>query len=408
MFFRENPVWSKILLFSVALFFLRIADGIISFWAPSQIQEALGNSTWMGIVISFQSVIGFLADLFLPGLIRNARVKTLLVWAIILSAATSFAFIGSQYAPFVLLFLIAMAIWGIYYELLHFAQYQFMGASVSPHLRSSAWGILNIFTSISYFFGPLIAAVVLVKGLVVTEVVFMSFLIIGLFLLVSLKVVKDVDGENWGEGHVNAKSELKHWLTLAKVIWPIITINLLLGFIDSTFWTTGAVWTEKLAGESFWGGLFLPFYQLPAIFLGLIIAKWGIYKGKKILAEKFLILAGIFLMLFAVSSNIIWILAMVLAASTAVAICYPLVEGVYTDLVSRMGRDKEDMVGLSGSTLNLAYIIGPPIAGILASQIGERLSFSYLGLLVILVSLGLLFVTPKKLRLPQNEIETWK
>ncbi len=360
----------------------------------------------MGLVISFQSVIGLFADLFLPGLLRNAHAKRLLIWAIILSAITSALFIGSQYFPYVLLFLAAMAIWGVYYELIHFAQYQFVGGSVGPHLRTSVWGVLNVFTSVSYFLGPLIAAVVLLKGMVATETVFLSFLAIALFMLVSLKVVQDGKSQ-WGKEHVSPMGELKHWIRLSKVIWPVIVINILLGFVDSTFWTTGAVWTERLAGESFLGGLFLPFYMLPSVFLGYAIVKWGIYKGKKILSEKLLIAAGGFLMLFAVSDNIIWILAMVLLSASAIAISYPLVEGVYTDLVSRMGRDKEDMIGLSGSTFNLAYIIWPPIAGFLTSQIGERLSFSYLGLILILASVGLLFVTPKKLRLPQNEIHEW-
>lgn len=360
----------------------------------------------MGIVISFQSVIGFIADLVFPGLLKNTRSKSMLIWAIIMSGATSVMLIGSVYFPFVLLFLLTMAVWGVYYELMNFAQYQFMGSTVPSHMRSSAWSVSNIFYNLSYFLGPLFAAFILLKGFVVTESVFISFLVIGFFMLTFLKIVHDVPINN-EVLDVNPFAELKHWLTLSKVIWPVIVISLLLGFIDATFWTTGAVWTEKLAGINFAGGLFLPFYQLPSIFLGLTIAKWGIYKGKKILTEKFLIVAGLFLMLLAVSPNIFWILAMVLISSIALSISYPLLEGVYTDIVARMGHSGKDMIGLTSSTVNLAYIIWPPIAGIIASQIGERFAFSYLGLLVILAAIGLLFVTPKKLRLPQEEIKTW-
>lgn len=407
LFFKENPIWNKVLLFSLIIFFLRISDGIISFWAPNQIQESLGNSTWMGLIISFQSIVGFLADIFLPSLLSDVHSKRILTWAIVLSAITSVMFIGTDYFPFVLFFLVAMAIWGVYYELLHFAQFQFMGTVVPPHMRSSAWGVLNTFTNMAYFLGPLIAAALLIKGIVITESVILSFLVIGFFLLISIKVVHDtpvvVDNQR-----INPLIELVHWLKLSKVVWPVIIINMLLGFIDSTFWTTGAVWTEKLATTSFWGSLFLPFYQLPAIFLGLIIARWGIYKGKKLLSEKLLIVAGVCLMLFAVSENVFWILSMVLISSVAIGTCYPLVEAIYSDLVSRMGHEKDDMIGLSGSTLNLAYIIWPPIAGILVGQIGERMSFSYLGLLVILTAIGLLFITPKKLHLPQGEIKAWE
>src|SRR4030042_400851 len=61
--FLEDKVWSKVILFSFTLFLIRIADAIISFWAPNQIQSSLGSSAWMGIIISFQSIIGFGADL---------------------------------------------------------------------------------------------------------------------------------------------------------------------------------------------------------------------------------------------------------------------------------------------------------------------------------------------------------
>lgn len=401
----KNPLVVKILFFSTALFFLRLADGIIAFWAPNQIQETLGNSTWMGIVISFQSVIGLLSDIYLPGILRNSHTKTLLYWAVILSAVTSFIFIGSIYMPYILLFLVAMALWGIYYEFLHFAQFQFMGTAVPANMRTYGWGIINVSMSIAYFLGPLIAAFLLARGTLVTEAVFLSLLIIGLFVTVFLKILHNPAPEKLK--HTGALTEINHWRKLIKVIWPAVVITSLLGFMDSTFWTTGAVWTEKLAETNPIGGFFLSFYQLPAIFLGFVVAKWGVYRGKKVLAEKFLIIAGVSLMLFAISDNILFLLLMVLICASAVGAIYPLIEAVYSDLISRMGHDKEDMIGLSASTLNIAYIIWPPIAGFIASQIGERLSFSYLGLLVILASIGLLATTPKKLRLPQTEIHSW-
>lgn len=187
-----------------------------------------------------------------------------------------------------------------------------------------------------------------------------------------------------------------------------MVISLVLGFIDSTFWTTGAVWTEKLAKINYLGGLFLPFYQLPAIFLGVIVAGWGIYRGKKILTEKLMIIAGLFLAALALNSSIYWQLAMVFLSSVALAVCYPLLEGVYTDIVSRMGKEKNDMIGLTSSVANVSYIVWPPIVGIIAGFVGERLTFSIVGGLVVAVSAILLFVTPKKLRLPQTEIKSWE
>jgi MFS family permease len=406
MAFLGDKVWSKVILFSLTLFLLRLSDAIISFWAPNQIQSSLNSSVWMGFIISFQSIIGFGADLIFPTLLRTTKTKRLVFWAIIMSALTSFFLAASTVQPFIAIFLITMTLWGIYYEFVAFANYQFMGSVVPPHLRTAAWGIMGTFVNLAYFLGPLIAAAVLLKSYVLAEGIILVFLVLSLLLLSLFKGHRDVQAKI-DIKEINPFTELKHWLTLSKHIWPVMILSLLLGFIDSTFWTTGAIWTEKLAKINYLGGLFLPFYQLPAIFLGAVVAGWGIYKGKKILTEKFLIVAGIFLIGLALNGSIYWQLAMVLLASSALSICYPLLEGVYTDIVARMGKEKNDLIGLTSSVVNISYIIWPPVVGIVAALIGERLTFSFVGVLVVVVSVILLFVTPKKLRLPQEEIKSW-
>jgi MFS family permease len=407
MAFLGDKVWSKVILFSLTLFLLRLSDAIISFWAPNQIQSSLNSSVWMGFIISFQSIIGFGADLIFPTLLKTTKTKRLIFWAIIMSALTSFFLAASTVQPFIAIFLITMTLWGIYYEFVAFANYQFMGSVVPPHLRTAAWGIMGTFVNLAYFLGPLIAAAVLLKSYVLAEGIILVFLCLALLLLSLFKGPRDVSAKI-DIKEINPFTELKHWLTLSKHIWPVMILSLLLGFIDSTFWTTGAIWTEKLAKINYLGGLFLPFYQLPAIFLGAVVAGWGIYKGKKILTEKFLIVAGIFLIGLAVNGSIYWQLAMVLLASSALSICYPLLEGVYTDIVARMGKEKNDLIGLTSSVVNISYIIWPPVVGIVAALIGERLTFSFVGVLVVVVSVILLFVTPKKLRLPQEEIKRWE
>jgi MFS family permease len=405
--FTKDVVWSKVILFCFTLFFIRLADAIISFWAPNQIQSALASPVVMGLIISFQSGIGFAADLVFPRMLRTTKARRLIFLSIIMSALTSLFLAGSVFKPFILIFLVTMAIWGIYYELISFADYQFMGSVVPVTMRSGVWAVAGMFINLAYFLGPLIAAYLLIRGYFVTEIVIFLCLIIG-FIIFTLTKNSHDGATQIDLKEVNPWVELKHWLTLSEHIWPAIILSLLLGIIDSTFWTTGAVWSEKLASINIIGGLFLPLYQLPSIFLGVFIAEWGIYKGKKILSEKILIIAGLFLIGLAVNGTIAWQLAMVLLSSIALAISYPLVAGVYTDIIARMGKEKKEMIGLISSITNVAYVIWPPVAGYIALRVGERLTFSVVGGLVVAVSVILLFVTPKKLRLPQSEIKNWK
>jgi MFS family permease len=73
-----------------------------------------------------------------------------------------------------------------------------------------------------------------------------------------------------------------------------------------------------------------------------------------------------------------------------------------------MGKERNDLIGLTSSVVNISYVVWPPIAGVMAGIVGERITFSVVGALVVIVSVILLFITPKKLRLPQTEIKKWE
>jgi MFS family permease len=66
------------------------------------------------------------------------------------------------------------------------------------------------------------------------------------------------------------------------------------------------------------------------------------------------------------------------------------------------------MFGLSSSMFSLAYIIGPVVSGWLVTLVGEIGSFVVLGEITVVVAGLLLLVTPRKLRLPQQELTTWE
>ena len=120
-----------------------------------------------------------------------------------------------------------------------------------------------------------------------------------------------------------------------------------------------------------------------------------------------MLISGVMLGLLGLFEGVIWQLSLVFLASCALSVSYPLTDAVYSDILARMGRERKHMLGLSSSTMSLAYIVGPAVAGLVASMVGERMTFSVLGISVILVSILLLVVTPKKIKLPQTEIDGW-
>jgi MFS family permease len=147
---------------------------------------------------------------------------------------------------------------------------------------------------------------------------------------------------------------------------------------------------------------------MPALFMGFVVTRWGIYKGKKKTALKFLILASLFLILMVFDLPIPIYILCVFMSSLMLGVTYPLIDAVYSDIVARMGRERKHLVGLSNSTSSLAYIIGPIIAGLITRFVGSKLTFVVAGIATLIIAIILMFITPKKLKLPQTEIKTWE
>ena len=408
--FREltkNPLWLKVASLSLILFFTFLADAILSYWVPNFLEVTLKNTSLVGLVMGFSSVIGLLADLILPQVIKGVTVRKLVLLSIVTSFIFALTLLWATWTPFIILLLMSMAVWGIYYEFLGFATQQFVADSTPVKFHTAAWGIIGVFKSAAYFLGPILAGNFLSRGTEFPLYVSLLFLLISYAFLLTYRKHHDRPISVKIE-EVNLVREFEHWATLFSHVWPVVVMSLMMGIIDASFWTVGAIWNEVLAERHWLGGMFLSFYILPSLFVGFIVAKWGVYKGKKKTAEKFLLLSGILFAVLGIYEGVVWQVMIVLFASIVLSLVYPLVDGVYSDITARMGRERKHMIGLSNSTMSVAYIIGPPLSGFIASLVGNQNTFVVLGISTALIATILLFVTPKKLLLPQEEINLWK
>lgn len=225
-----------------------------------------------------------------------------------------------------------------------------------------------------------------------------------LFLFIKLPHSQEKDESIHG---VHLVDEIKHWYSLGIRVWPILILSILAGVVDATFWTTGTILNDHLAEQNSVGGWFLSAYMLPSLFIGVIVAKWGVSEGKKKWAERLMFLGGAMLGLIAWVESVEAVILVVILSSILMSMSWPLMDAVYTDLVVRSRRGRKHMIGLSSSTLSLAYVIGPILAGALSQQFGEIETFAIIGWCVAIISGILLVVTPKKLHLPQAEMKVW-
>src|SRR3989344_4917125 len=257
----KDPIWTKILTLGLILFFILLSDAILSYWVPNFLEDALKSPFAMGLVISF---------------------------SLLLFSATTRAFI--------LTILAAMAVWGVYYELLGFADQQFVSDSVPFRLHATAWGVISIFKSLAYLLGPVIGGILLAKNLTAPLGV-SFFLALATMVILFLSRGKHERKIEIEVDKANLIKELEHWKVLFVHVWPVVFLSFFMGLVDATFWTTGAVLNNDLSKINVAGGFFLPLYEIPTLVVGLILAKKKIYIGKKKLAEKLFLLSGVFLIL---------------------------------------------------------------------------------------------------------------
>ncbi|KKR09880.1 MAG: Major facilitator superfamily [Candidatus Woesebacteria bacterium GW2011_GWA1_39_21] len=403
----KDPLWRKTVNLSLVLFFVFFADAILSTSVPGLVETFFKSPIVMGFVLSFSSIVGLGVDLIFPQIIRGIRFNKLLFFGILCSLVFSLSLIWATLTPFILVFLVAMAIWGIYYEVIGFANHQFVADTIPYRLHASTWAFMGVFKNLAYFLGPLFAGFLISTGPRVPAYFAIIFALVSLLILYLTKKQHErpltIEVEK-----ISFVCEIEHWGILFKSIWPIFIMSVVLGIIDAVFWTTGAVYTEVLTKTSFWGRWFLPMYALPSLFVGFIVAKKGIVSGKKKSAMLFFLLSGIFLAMITVYDSILWELLAVFCSSLALAVTYPLIEGVYSDVIERMGTQRKHMIGLCSSTTSISYIVGPILAGFVSSQVGSKMTFTYLGYAVIIVAFFLMITTPKKIKLPQTQIKKWK
>lgn len=402
----KDPVWLKVTTLTITLFFLFLSDAILAFWVPNFLSVKFADEAKVGLIIAFSSLIGLGADIILPQLIRGVSVRRLIFFSIVFSFIFSLTLLGNTYMPFILVSLISMAVWGIYYEFMCFAQQQFVSDSTPLKLHASAWGFLGVFKALAYLIGPIISASFWRENLQFPLYLGLTFSFLS---FISLNIMgkenrRKIDIE---PSKVNLMAEMGHWKALFARVWPIVLLSLIFGVIDSFYWTVGAVWMEELSVSSFWGKLFLSAYTAPSLFMGFVVAKWGLYKGKKKMSIKFFILSSLILMTMPLVKSVFLIVVIVFISSALLSISYPLLEGVYSDIVSRMGRERSHLIGLVSSSRSIAYIVGPVLAGFIAKMSGVGKSFSIMAIGSLIIGIFLLLVTPKKIKVPQSEIKNW-
>ena len=160
------------------ILFFMLFDGIITYLIPLVISEQGFSKTLVGIIIGSAAISGAFFDFAIYKIFKNAFYRRLFI----IMFAVCFVYIFLVWsANSFLLYLLAMIIWGFYYDLKNFGTLDFVSRYSPKKELSSNFGILQIFQSIGYLLAPLIT------GFVVIDIVgWKPFVLATVFLSISV------------------------------------------------------------------------------------------------------------------------------------------------------------------------------------------------------------------------------
>jgi len=399
--FWGNTAKNKLIYtFGALAFFFVLFDGIITYLLPLIIVEHGFSKTMLGIILGTAAISGAFFDFTIYKIFKEVIYRRLFI----LMFALAFVYIFIVWiANVFLLYLVAMAMWGFYYDLKNFGTLDFISRYSRKKDLSTNFGIVQIFQSIGYLLAPLIAGFVIIES-----VGYKPFILATVFLFVSLFFFIMLIINARGKKHflpleekrpkINFLKEFDRWKKVGLVIFPVLALAAFMALYDSFFMAIGPIFGETLPMEPF-DGLFIFAYLLPAAIIGGLVGTFTKKFGEKKTALFGLFLGSAILSTLFFSSSPLIIIVTVFIAACFTSLVSPIIHTIYANYIHQSQKYKKEIQELGDFSSNFGYIIGPITAGFIADKLGNLATFLVLGLMGIFFALILFIFMPKKFSL---------
>lgn len=396
--FKENGTRkSPILLFSLVIFFWTVFDSVIQYTVPPLIEDRGFSKSMVGIIISTASIAGVLFNFIACKVFKDVGFKRMFFLMFLI--CFSFPLLLWQ-AKTIWIFILAMSLWGIYFDLYNFGIFDFVGRHTKKFYHSSSFGIIQVFKTMGSMLGPF-----LVGFLVINHVdkrffyLSWSFLIVSFILFIVLIYLirkSKLVNKNLTCPRRSIFFEINLWRKLGKKLSPVLILTFYLFFIESFFWTLAPFYAKESNLGQF-GGLFLVAYMLPVLIVGWLVNFLTKRFGKKRVALIGLFFGSLIFSFFSYFPDSFLVLVFVFLASIFLSISLPAISAAFADYISEASQLEREIEGVEGAAFNLGYLFGPIAAGILADFIGIKNAFSIMGMIGIVLAIILLLVMPKSI-----------
>lgn len=400
LIYRYNLIGKKKNLYMICwmVFFFSVFDGLFAFMSPILMEQRGIDEIQIGLLLGSSSVAGLLADFLICRVLRKARYKRIFFIMLLIASAYPIVLWG---ASNITMFLVAMALWGIYFDLLTIGQLNFVSMDTKSNEHIPVYSVLRI----SIAMGSLIA-VILCGILIQGQQSFIPY-IGGAMLLISYLNYFGLTTKK--QKVVNQHLTMKKSSVFRQLgVWRSSIANrggLLLGIfflnvIDSAFWQLSPSISENEGLPFLVRSFFMVPYQIAPLVIGIILSKFINNKRVDFIAHYSLILACLTLSSLLFVESFEYIAPINIITSLFLGFAWPTYWGSYSTAIEKNKRLQAELETLGDAFTNLGYIFGPILVGYLANSHGDIKTFGVIGLIGSVACA--LSLVRKKLNTDQN------
>ncbi len=345
-------------------------------------QSYLHNLFLFGLLFAISSTIGALSDIGLG--ILSSKIKYTLYF--ILGLLSSLVLIFSSILPFnVILIVWIMAVWGVYYEFMQIAVFNYVTRHKHIEEHSRNFGLIYLFENLSYVIGPIIGGFLIVSGKYAIYSVCFACIIIAFLFIRPLIVIHKHKEKPFLVYEKKLSFNFKKELRSFKKIWQFAFIMFIGIFLynvwDSFVWTLEPL--QSTVSNAVFAGIITAIFTLPLATLEAWGGKIADIYGRRITFILGFFIASLFTFLFGLQDNLYLRIILALIAAVGFAFAYPAMMGETSKETSEHEKQLGNIAGLQRIFVNGGYILGPIFAGYVSSIYGIQRAFSILGLVMM-------------------------
>jgi predicted MFS family arabinose efflux permease len=389
----------KLFTAAAMVFFFVTFDGTLMFLAPIVMTKAGLSIGTVGLIIGLSSVFGLVFDLLLGRLLQKSSFRLMFFLMLIVAMTYPFFLFG---ASTITLYLVAMAVWGLYYNLYNMATIDFVENTNTPIQFASSFGILKVFDGMGNLVAPFIGSIMIVASLTRIELIEwpMVLILIALAFYTVLAIStkqKPIRLKHPEKPSLGFLLELKIWSQIGHILLPTLILTLAINLVDSAIWTIGPVFSQDLAEVSHFGGGLMVAYTLPPLLVGWFVGYFVARFGKKNTALAGLLVGSLFATMVGFITLPIILIGVIFCTSFGFSLAWPTINSAYADYIRADHSFSKEIEAVEDWFTNLGDMIGPIVGGYSAQFLGNAHSFIAIGIFGVTASLILFWFTPNKI-----------